>query len=94
MMILGKRRIKCPRCGDDIIVDYLDEDYVHKCVKSDGTRLTSRNIEDHPGLILTNTDNLESAVIPPWNSVKWSNQKARLRNEKNVDTYIDLKEEF
>ena len=92
MLTIGNRRLNCPRCGELIIVNYQDEDVVHKCVKADHeTRLTSRDVEDHPGLILTNTDNLETAVIPPWNSVPWEEQKKRLRNEKNVDTYIDLR---
>lgn len=91
-MIIGKRRIVCPRCGEHLWVNSYDEDYVHQCVKSDGSRLATRNIEDHPGVIITKTDNLESSVIPPWNSLRWSEQKKRLREERNVDTYIDLKE--
>ena len=92
-MKLGNRKIKCPRCGEYIIVSHNDEDYVHQCVKSDRvTRLATRNKEDHPSIILTRTDNLESSVIPMGSRVLWSEQKKRLRNERNVDTYIDLKE--
>lgn len=90
----GHRRLTCPRCGDNIIVNYLDDDYIHQCKESDGTRLTSRDKEDHPGLILTRTENSESAIVPPWQNTKWSEIKKWLREERNVDTYIDLNEEF
>jgi len=93
-MKVGMIRKQCQVCSKYYFVQSYDNDYVHKCRKSDGTRRTTR-IEQ--GLI-TGRVNLK-IDDPNWNTLalnpvpnvrpKHSQDKA-LFNEINVDTFIDL----
>ena len=90
------KNIRCPKCSSWISYNPdIHVDIVHKCVKSDGTRLKSRDPEDHQGFDTLRMD------IDHWNTLGMDPQmpdstithtefKKHAKEIKEVDTFIVL----
>ena len=90
-----QKSIRCPTCNKWIWVDENGVDFMHKCVKTDGSAYVSRKKKYHPGRVLQRIDEPEYPNIGN-NPCSPDKRLTRSQLEKQVrgaeqQVYTDIK---
>lgn len=91
------KNFRCPVCGEWISVPRYTIDYVHKCIKADKTRMTTRKefwkIPGRVSLKIDKKDHWQNLGMNPRMPDKKKSAAAIKKNlhyQTNVDTFIEL----